>query len=348
MDTPTFGRYRPRARELFPARLGVLTPGPLNAITDVEGVLVGHTTLHEGSSVRTGVTAVLPHAGNLWQERVPAGLSVANGFGKLIGATQVQELGELETPIILTNTLAAARAADALIGWTLGLPGNGHVTTVNPFVGETNDSLLNDIRRPSVQGVHVLDAIAGARGGSVAEGAVGAGTGTVAFGLKGGIGTSSRRLPAGEGGYTVGALVQSNYGGVLDFAGLRHSAPGSRTSNPDGSIMIVLATDAPLSDRNLRRLAARGHAGLARTGSAFSNGSGDYSVAFSVSEQVRRVAGGAALSAGLPDAQVSGLFLAAIEATQEAILNSLTKAVDTVGHNGRLVRALDPNHLQNG
>lgn len=333
---------RRRARELVPGLLGVLRPGRYNAITDVPSVRVGHVTLREGADVRTGVTAVLPHGGNLYRERVPAGLSVANGFGKLIGATQVQELGELETPLLLTNTLAAPSAAAALVRWVLDYPGNEGVTTINPFVGECNDSRLNDIRRQSITEQHVRSALAAAAPGPVAEGAVGAGTGTVAFGFKGGIGTSSRVLP-GVDGYTVGALVQSNFGGVLSFAGLpvglslRAGLPLFDTA---GSIMMVLATDAPLSDRNLRRLAFRAHAGLARTGASFSNGSGDYALAFSVASEVRRTSGSVTQPEEVPNEQMSALFLAAIEAVEEAILNSLSMAADTSGYGGALVRAL--------
>jgi D-aminopeptidase len=371
---------RPRARELG-IRPGVLPIGPLNAITDVAGVRVGHVTLHEGVDIRTGVTAILPHPGTIFQEKVPAGLTVGNGFGKLTGATQLIELGELETPIVLTNTLAVPRAADALIDWTLAQPGNEAVVSVNPVVGETNDSYLNDIRRRAVTADHVLTAISTARDGPVvegvppAEGCVGAGTGTVAFGWKGGIGTSSRRLPVGSGdslsvrlgGYTVGVLVQSNFGGVLQIMGIpvgerlgryylkdevEKEKPTGRPNpqstlrnpqSPDGSIMIVLATDAPLSDRNLTRLARRAMAGLARTGAAMSNGSGDYALAFSTSEEVRRTPERRSKLARvieLPNDALSPLFLAAIEATEEAIYNSLLKAETTTGYRGRTVEAL--------
>lgn len=337
---------RRRARSLFPEAFGPYPTGTHNAITDVTGVMVGHVTLHEGTDIRTGVTAIMAHDQNPYRSRVPAGLCVANGFGKLIGATQVQELGELETPVLLTNTLAAPRAADALIRWTLEQPGNGSVTTVNPFVGETNDSRLNDIRAVSLREPHFLQALSAARGGAVEEGAVGAGTGTVAFGYKGGIGTSSRVVSV-HGEHTVGVLVQSNYGGELRFAGRRvpsgevqavqqHGAP----QGDDGSIMIIIATDAPLSDRNLRRLAARAHAGLARTGSGFSNGSGDYALAFSVAEEVRRSEGSHVMTRELANQELSPLFAAVIDATEEAILNSLTMAVDVEGFRGNVVRAL--------
>jgi len=357
---------RPRARELGIAP-GILLPGLLNAITDVVGVRVGHVTLWEGDDIRTGVTAILPHPGNLFQEKVPAGLAVGNGFGKLAGATQLIELGELETPIVLTNTLAVPRAADALLDWTLAQPGNEAVVSVNPVVGETNDSTLNNIRRRAVTAEHILVAISAARDGPVLEGCVGAGTGTVACGWKGGIGTSSRRLPDKLGDYTVGVLVQSNFGGVLQMTGIPvgerlgrytlkdplahghardpvnpHSAIGNQQS-ADGSIMIVLVTDAPLSDRNLTRLARRAMSGLARTGAAMSNGSGDYALAFSISEDVRRTPERRRKQASLtelPNDALSPLFLAAIEATEEAIYNSLLKAETTTGYRGRTVEAL--------
>jgi D-aminopeptidase len=358
--------FRPRARELD-IRPGILPTGPLNAISDVAGVRVGHVTLWEGDDIRTGVTVILPHAGNLFREKVPAGLAVGNGFGKLAGATQLVELGELETPIVLTNTLAVPRAADALLDWTLAQPGNEAVVSVNPVVGETNDSYLNDIRRRVVTPEHVLAAIAAARDGPVPEGCVGAGTGTVAFGWKGGIGTSSRRLPGDLGGHTMGVLVQSNFGGVLQIVGMPvgerlgrytlkdqlalgntrdRANPQPAIANPqslDGSIMIVLATDAPLSDRNLTRLARRAMAGLARTGAAMSNGSGDYALAFSTSEEVRRSMERRprpAASAELPNDVLSPLFLAAIEATEEAVYNSLLCAETTTGFRGRTVEAL--------
>ncbi len=341
-------RARRRFRELGAAP-GVLPPGPLNAITDVAGVLVGHATVIEGDAVRTGVTAVLAHDGNPYRERVPAGLFVGNGFGKLIGATQVQELGELETPVLLTNTLAVARAADALIDWTLALPGNEDVRSVNAFVGETNDGRLNDIRARGVDAEHVLAALAAARSGPVAGGNVGAGTGTVAFGFKGGIGSASRVLRAPQGGWTVGALVQANFGGVLRMDGLDVGRTLGRSgTDADGSIMIVLATDAPLSDRNLRRLAARAMAGLARTGAAMSHGSGDYAVAFSTAPEVRRLMSPALRrrapvprsTLDVANDDVSPLFLAAIEATEEAILDALCLAESMRGYGGREVEAL--------
>lgn len=356
---------RPRARDIGIIS-GILPPGPLNALTDVVGVRVGHVTLRVGDDIRTGVTAILPHAGNLFREKIPAGLAVGNGFGKLAGATQIIELGEIETPIILTNTLAVPRAADALLDWTLAQGGNDAVVSVNPVVGETNDGYLNDIRRRVITAEHVLAAITAAQGGPVAEGCVGAGTGTVAFGWKGGIGTSSRRLPPRWGGYTVGAMVQSNFGGILQIAGIpvgqrlgRYylkdelvrvgvdavAATDGRIqhSAADGSIMIILATDAPLSDRNLTRLARRALSGLARTGAAMSNGSGDYAIAVSVSESVRRTPerrARLATLAELPNDVVSPLFLAAIEATEEAIYNSLLRAETTSGYRGHIVEAL--------
>jgi len=337
---------RPRAREAG-IEIGILPTGPLNAITDVAGVRVGHVTLIEGNSVRTGVTALLPHAGNLYQEKVPAGFAVANGYGKFMGSTQIAELGEIETPILLTNTLNVPEAAAAIIDWTLRQPGNAEVRSVNAVVGETNDGFLNDIRSRPVTGEHALAAIAAARDGPVAEGSVGAGTGAIAFGWKGGIGTSSRRLPPRLGGWTVGVLVQANYGGVLNVAGLPagqalgqyylrdelHSASG------DGSVIIVVATDAPLSDRNLERLARRAFLGIARTGSPITNGSGDYAVAFSTHPNVRRTTAARQASVPveeLPNEAVSPLFEAVVEATEEAVINALFAAEAMDGHRGRI------------
>ncbi len=324
---------------------GIYRPDKLNCITDVPGVRVGQVTLIEGSDIRTGVTAVLPHDGNVYQDRVPAAVAVANGFGKLTGTTQLQELGELETPIILTNTLSVPQAASGLITWTLAKKGNETVRSVNPLVGETNDGYLNDIRRRSISEAHVLQAIKQARKGAVAEGAVGAGTGTVCFGWKGGIGSSSRRLPGDMGGYRLGVLVQSNYGGQLQIMGVpMHDLqlPES-VDSADGSIMIVIATDAPLSDRNLRRLAERAFAGLARTGSSMSNGSGDYAIAFSTASTVRRTAARrrqAGRFVELANENMSPLFQAVIESTEEAIYNSLWAAVTMTGARGRTVFAL--------
>ena len=342
------GPCRARALGLRP---GVLTPGPLNAITDVAGVRVGHVSVIEGEAIRTGVTAILPHGGNPFVERVPAGLAVGNGFGKLMGSTQLQELGELETPIVLTNTLAVPRAADGILDWTLAQPGSSGAGSINPLVAETNDGFLNDIRARVITAGHVIAAIASARDGAVAEGALGAGTGTVAFGWKGGIGSSSRRLPATLGGYTVGALVQSNFGGVLCMDGIPvGEALGQYflrdaldRGDADGSIIIVLATDAPLSDRNLTRLARRAMAGLARTGAAMSDGSGDYALAFSTAPEVRRDTArraGRAELVELPNASMSPLFLAAIEATEEAIYNALFMATTMTGRGGRTIEAL--------
>jgi D-aminopeptidase len=316
---------------------GVLQPGKNNAITDVDGVRVGHVTLKKGDSVRTGATAILPHGGNLFQDKVPAAIVVANGFGKLMGSTQVDELGEIESPIVLTNTLGVPRAAEAIVNWVLAYPGNERVVSVNAVVGETNDSGLNDIRSRPLTAELIAEAIIGARSGPVAEGAVGAGTGTVAFGWKGGIGTSSRVLPKKLGGYTVGVLVQSNFGGILQMDGVPiGEALGQYylkreldDSSADGSIIIVVATDAPLSPGNLRRLGHRALAGLARTGSSFSNGSGDYAISFSTAASVRRtpaVRGAVAQIQDLPNDQTSPLFQAAIEAAEEAIYNSMLMA----------------------
>ncbi len=323
--------------------LGVLAPGDLNAITDVAGVRVGHVTIVDDTVVNTGVTAILPHAGNLRQETVPAAIVVGNGYGKLTGISQVQELGELETPIVLTGTLSVPRVADAVLTYVLGLPGNDTVRSVNPVVGETNDGLLSDIRRRPVTERHVLDAISGATSGVVEQGSVGAGRGTIAFGWKGGIGTSSRKLPPTLGGWTVGVLVQTNFGGVLTVAGapvgrelgryyLREEldeAAVPATDAGDGSIMIVVATDAPVDARNLERLAARALTGLARTGSAMTNGSGDYVVAFSTVtvEALRAVV-------PVPNEDMSPLFQAVIEGTEEAIYNSLFLATTVRGHRG--------------
>ncbi|HEU4522905.1 MAG TPA: P1 family peptidase [Thermoanaerobaculia bacterium] len=322
---------RPRARDLGVAP-GILSPGPLNAITDVEGVLVGHTTIVRGDAVRTGVTTVLPHAGNLFREKVPGAIFVGNGFGKLMGSTQIDELGEIESPILLTNTLSVGRVADAAIDFMLALPGNENVRSINIVVGETNDGGLNDIRGRHVTREDVFAALRGARGGPVEEGSVGAGTGTIAFGFKGGIGTSSRRLPAHLGGYTIGVLVQSNFGGILTIDGApvgkalgRHYLRGE-LDRGDGSIMIVIATDAPVDARNLKRMGARAMMGLARTGAAATNGSGDYAIAFSTARTPPRAVANDAMSP---------LFLATIEATEEAILNSLFKATAVESAIGR-------------
>jgi D-aminopeptidase len=350
---------RPRARDLGVAP-GVFQPGPLNAITDVGGVRVGQETIIEGDSVRTGITAILPHGGDLFRDRVPAALHVGNGFGKLLGVTQLRELGELETPILLTCTLCVWRAADAMVDWLLARPGMENVRSINPVVGETNDGSLNAIRSRPIRPEHVRRALESASGGAVQEGAVGAGAGTVAFGFKGGIGTSSRVLPAGQGGYTVGVLVQSNFGGVLQVLGApvgkelgRYSFRNERDlDGGDGSIMMVVATDAPLSDRNLERLAARAIMGLSRTGSSASNGSGDYVLAFSTAESVRRStnSGDGATSRTravdeLGNDYVSALFQAVVESTEEAIYNSLFKAT-SVTTRGRTVEALPIDRLR--
>jgi D-aminopeptidase len=334
---------RVRARQLGIAP-GVLSPGPLNAITDVDGVLVGHMTLLAGDSIRTGATAILPHGGNLYQNKVPAAVFVFNGFGKSAGLSQVAELGEIETPIVLTNTLSVARGMEAILDWTLSQPGNEKVMTVNAVVGETNDGYLNDIRARTLTSTQILEAIRTAHGGAVEEGAVGGGTGTVAFGWKGGIGTSSRRVPAVSGGWTVGVLVQTNFGGVLTIDGRRigqelgnfYLKDELAGKSADGSIMVVVATDAPLADRNLARLARRAVAGIARTGSSFSNGSGDYIIAFSTAAAGMRSAArraGAAQFTELSNDSISPLFQAAAEATEEAIYDSLFMASTTRSHN---------------
>jgi len=340
---------RPRAREAGIA-FGILQPGSLNAITDVAGVKVGQVTLIEGTSVRTGVTAILAHGGNLFQDKVPAGFAVGNAFGKFMGSTQIKELGEIETPILLTNTLNVPEAAAGTIQWTLSQPGNEEVRSVNAVVGETNDGYLNDIRGRHVTPAIAIAAIQAAREGPVQEGAVGAGTGTVAFDWKGGIGTSSRRLPKSLGGWTVGVLVQTNFGGVLQVAGVQVGQALGRyflkteldKANADGSVIIVVATDAPLSDRNLERIARRAFLGIARTGSPMTNGSGDYAVAFSTNPDVRRTVSRRANPSpivDLPNDQMSPLFEATVEATEEAVINSLFAATTTDG-NGHHIDAL--------
>ncbi|HZG51401.1 MAG TPA: P1 family peptidase [Pyrinomonadaceae bacterium] len=370
---------RPRAREIG-VRVGVLQTGASNAITDVAGVRVGHTTIMRGSDIRTGVTAILPHAGNLFREKVAGAVFVGNGFGKLAGSTQVNELGEIETPILLTSTLSVPRVSDALVDYMLALPGNEDVRSVNPLVAETNDGGLNDIRGRHITREDVHAAIKNATGGAVEEGAVGAGTGTIAFGFKGGIGTASRKLSPALGGYTVGALVQTNYGGVLTINGapvgrelgkfylkeeLERAGAAAAGGAPartrderkraaaadtaDGSIIIVIATDAPLDARNLRRMAARAMLGLGRTGASGSNGSGDYVIAFSNAPEVRVRAGGHGRPGDvfaprelklLANEAMSPLFLACVEATEEAIYNSLFRAQTTTGRGGLTVEAL--------
>jgi D-aminopeptidase len=354
---------RPRASDLG-LKVGILPSGPLDAITDVAGVAVGHTTIIRGDDVRTGVTAVVPNPGNLYREKVPGAVFVGNGFGKLAGFTQVEEMGDIETPILLTSTTSVPRVADALISYMLALPGNEDVLSINPVVGETNDGYLNDIRGRHITPEDVVGAIQNAKTGPVEEGAVGAGAGTVVFGWKGGIGTSSRRLPPKLGGYIVGVLVQTNFGGVLTIAGapigrelgqyyLREElqpADGKQTGGTealrkdrgDGSVMIVVATDAPIDARNLKRLAARAWLGVARTGSSASNGSGDYAIVFSTAPQVRIRTGDKALTRRIEvvtNDAMSPLFQAAIEATEEAVYNSMFRAKTMTG-NGHTVEAL--------
>ena len=360
---------RPRVRDLG-IKIGILPIGPLNSITDVSGVTVGQTTIIRGDNVRTGVTAVFPHSGNLFADKVPGAVYVGNGFGKLAGSTQVNELGEIETPILLTSTLSVPKTADFLLDYMLALPGNENIRSINPLVAETNDGGLNDIRGRHVTREDVFAALKNAKGGPVEEGSVGAGTGTIAFGWKGGIGTASRKLPQDLGGYTIGILVQTNFGGVLSIDGVpvgkelgRYylkdvvqkrareqglnvqpsaeknpvaAAPGSDSA--DGSIIIVIATDAPLDHRQLNRLASRAMSGLARTGSSMSNGSGDYAIAFSTQNRIRASDAKRNISVVGNDA-MSPLFQGVIEATEEAILNSLFKAT-TVSGNGRTVEAL--------
>ncbi|GHA39539.1 D-aminopeptidase [Salinimicrobium marinum] len=338
-----------RARELG-IEIGVIPTGQMNAITDVSGVKVGHTTLIKGDSVRTGVTAILPHGGNIFQDKVPAAVYVGNGFGKLSGSTQVVELGNLETPVILTNTLSVPTAMNAVINYTLHQRGNENVRSVNSVVGETNDGYLNNIRGQHVQVEDVILAIEKASKTNTEEGNVGAGTGTVAFGFKGGIGTSSRLLPEELGGYTVGVLVQTNFGGVLQIAGVnvgkqlkQFSFSNNLMNNVDGSCMIVIATDAPLDSRNLERLAKRAFMGLAKTGGIASNGSGDYVIAFSTAEKVRipyRIESDQLQKEFVPNDRMSPLFMAAIEATEEAIINSLFMAESMTGFKGRTIKQL--------
>ncbi len=328
-------------------KIGVLPVGKLNAITDVAGVKVGQVTLVQGQDVRTGVTAILPHDGNVFQQKVPAAVYVGNGFGKLAGSTQVEELGTLETPIILTSTLSVPTAADALLDWTLGQPGNENVRSANPVVGET-DGYLNDIRSRHVKKEHVLEAIRKAQSGAVAEGDVGAGTGTVAFGWKGGIGTSSRKLPEKLGGYTVGVLVQSNFGGVLQINGVsigeelgQYSFKETLDKSSGGSCMMIVATDAPLDARNLKRLAKRAIMGLARTGGIASNGSGDYVLAFSTAYRIPHETEQPTTAVTLlHNDYMSPLFLAVIEATEEAIVNSLFMARSSEGFQGHKIPVL--------
>jgi D-aminopeptidase len=339
---------RPRLRE-FGLKTGVLNPGKLNAITDVEGVKVGHVTLIRGEKIRTGVTAILPHGDNIFKNKVPAAVYAANGYGKMTGGMQIEEMGTIETPIILTNTLSVPTAASALTAYILDLPGNEKVTSVNAVVGETNDNGLNDIRARHIEESHIFEALKTAASGPVAEGCVGAGTGTVCYSFKGGIGTSSRKLPESRGGYTVGVLVQTNHGGILQIAGYpvgvklgRYYMSKDIEDPSDGSCMMVVATDAPLDCRNLKRLAKRALLGIPRTGGFYSNGSGDFCIAFSTAPGLRtphRTDAKTRQMEVLWNHQMSPLFLAAAEAAEEAILNSLFKARPMEG-NGRSVKAL--------
>jgi D-aminopeptidase len=350
--SPPETEKRPRAREIG-LKVGILPTGKLNAITDVAGVLVGHQTIVQGENVRTGVTAILPHGGNLFREKVPGAMFVGNGFGKLMGSTQVDELGEIETPILLTSTLSLPRVADFLLTYMLALPGNEEVRSINPIVAETNDGyVLNDGRARNISQEDVFAALKNAKSGEVDEGCVGAGTGTIAFDFKGGIGTSSRKLPDTLGGYTVGVLVQTNFGGILTINGapvgrelgryyLKNELTPAR-SPADGSIIIVIATDAPVDARNLKRMGARAMLGMARTGGAGSNGSGDYAIAFSTAPELRTKTGNDRESAGqkyISNDAMSPLFLGVIESTEEAIYNSLFRATTTTGC-GHTVEAL--------
>jgi D-aminopeptidase len=346
------GNVSRRVRDLG-IRPGVLPAGKRNAITDVEGVRVGQVTLIHGESVRTGVTAILPHGGNLFQEKVPAGIHIANAFGKLAGSTQVEELGNIEAPVVLTNTLSVAEGIAGAVEYTLSRPGNEQVYSVNAVVGETNDGRLNDIRGRHVTKRHVIEAIEKAAGGVVEEGNAGAGTGTICFGFKGGIGTSSRVLPAALGGYTAGVLVQTNYGGILQIEGVpvgrllgryylrEHAEPA-----PGGSCMIVIATDAPVDARNLKRLASRSILGLGATGSSTSNGSGEYAIAFSTRNRVPMSPSGRTLHGEyLGNDAMSPLFQAVKEATEEAVYNSMFLAETMTGHRGQRVEALPKDRV---
>ncbi|GAA4410944.1 P1 family peptidase [Nibrella viscosa] len=338
----------PKRPRDYGIKIGVLPTGTLNAITDVPGVKVGQVTLKQGDNIRTGVTAILPHDGNLFQQKCPAAIYIGNGFGKLAGYSQVEELGTLETPVVLTNTLSVPTAADALIDYTLRQPGNEQVRSVNPVVGETNDGGLNDIRGRHVTRQHVLDALQKATTGPVEEGNIGAGTGTVCFGFKGGIGTASRKLPAPLGGYTVGVLVQTNFGGVLQIDGVpvgeelgRYSFKETLDRSGDGSCMMVVLTDAPLDARNLKRLARRAFMGMAKTGGIAANGSGDYVIAISTAYRIPHESKATVDALKLlRNDNVSPLFMAAIEATEEAIINSLFAAQTLKGEQGRVVEAL--------
>ncbi len=350
----THAQNTKRARD-WGIQIGVLKTGQLNSITDVKGVTVGHHTIQQGDSINTGVTVIIPHQGNLFQQKVPAAVYTGNGFGKLAGSTQINELGNMETPIALTNTLSVPAAMNGLISYTLSQLGNEKISSVNAVVGETNDGYLNDIRGRHITEQQVLEAIKNASSAQVLEGAVGAGTGTVCFGFKGGIGTASRKLPSSLGGYTIGVLVQSNFGGVLTIDGIavgeylqKFSFSNELLNNVDGSCMMVVATDAPLDHRNLMRLAKRAMLGLGRTGGIASNGSGDYVIAFSTAEQNRvmhQTNNSPQPTLNLPNDASSPLFMAVIEATEEAIINSLLAATDTKGYKGNKVAALPMQQL---
>jgi D-aminopeptidase len=353
MTSPLYSAERPRARDIG-IQVGVFQPGTHNAITDVDGVKVGHRTVIEGNNIRTGVTAIIPHGGNVFLEKVPAAIELGNAFGKLTGYPQVEELGELETPIILTNTLSTWTAASALVEYILRLPGNEDVRSVNPVVAETNDGHLNDIRQMYITCEHVFEALESASGGPVREGAIGAGTGTSAFGWKGGIGTSSRVLPERYGGYTIGVLVQSNFGGMLTIDGvpvgreLGEHMFRDTTDRGDGSVIIVVATDAPLTASHLKRLAKRALIGLGRTGSVMSHGSGDFVIAFSTSAKVRLPieAPREIELTVLKMSELTPLFQAVVEATEEAIYNSIFKAESMTGFRGVTVEALPIDKVQ--
>lgn len=354
LQITTHAQNTKRARD-WGIQIGVLKTGQLNCITDVKGVTVGHHTIQQGDSVNTGVTVIIPHQGNLFQQKVPAAVYTGNGFGKLAGSTQINELGNMETPIALTNTLSVPAAMNGLISYTLSQLGNEKISSVNAVVGETNDGYLNDIRGRHITEQQVLEAIKNATSVQVLEGAVGAGTGTVCFGFKGGIGTASRKLPSSLGGYTIGVLVQSNFGGVLTIDGIavgeylqKFSFSNELLNNVDGSCMMVVATDAPLDHRNLMRLAKRAMLGLGRTGGIASNGSGDYVIAFSTAEQNRvmhQTNNSPQPTLNLPNDASSPLFMAVIEATEEAIINSLLAATDTKGYKGNKVAALPMQQL---
>ena len=349
---------KPRARDLG-IQIGIYEPGKLNAITDVTGLQVGQVTIIRGDNVRTGVTAIFPHAGNMFQQKVAGAVYVFNAFGKLVGSTQVNELGEIETPIVLTNTLSVWDAATAVTDWMLALPGNEEVRSINPVVGETNDGWLNDIRGRHVKAADVVRALESARNGPVEEGTVGAGTGTVAFGWKGGIGTSSRVLPANDGSYTVGVLVQTNFGGNLTIAGVpvyrelqppqrQSSARSEKRNSADGSCMMVVATDAPLDSRQLQRVAKRAIFGLARSGSSGSNGSGDFVIAFSTATKIpaQPAASASSTARRLSEEELSPLFEAVAEATEEAIDNSLLQATTVEGRDGHVIETLPVDKLE--